>query len=102
MAGRPPGAENKNKRFRAALNRYADANPKALDELAEKLFATAMTGDTTAIREVADRLDGKVPQAIVGDEDHPPVAGPEWTDAQRAQALAALMAKTSNGQPSGD
>lgn len=73
MAGRPPGAENKNKRFRAALNRYADADPKRLDDLAEKLWATAMLGDTTAIREVADRLDGKVPQALVGDDDHPPV-----------------------------
>lgn len=73
MAGRPPGAENKNKRFKAALNRYADANPKALDELAEKLWATAMTGDIPAIREVIDRLDGKVPQAVVGDEDGGPI-----------------------------
>jgi hypothetical protein len=73
MAGRPPGTENKNKRFRAALNRYADADPKRLDDLAEKLWATAMSGDTQAIREVADRLDGKVPQALVGDDEHPPI-----------------------------
>lgn len=73
MAGRPPGAENKNKRFKAALNRYADADPKRLDDLAEKLWATAMSGDTTAIREVADRLDGKVPQALVGDSEHDPI-----------------------------
>lgn len=73
MAGRPPGAENKNKRFKAALNRYADADPKRLDDLAEKLWATAMSGDTTAIREVADRLDGKVPQAIGGSDELPPI-----------------------------
>ena len=73
MAGRPLGAENKNKRFKAALTRYADADPKRLDELAEKLWASAMTGDVAAMREVADRLDGKVPQAIVGDEEHPPL-----------------------------
>jgi hypothetical protein len=26
-----------------------------------------------AMEELANRLDGKVPQAIVGDEEHPPV-----------------------------
>lgn len=64
---------NKVKRFRAALNRYADADPKRLDDLAEKLWATAMSGDTQAIREVADRLDGKVPQAIGGSDELGPV-----------------------------
>lgn len=70
---RPLGAENKNKRFKAALARFADADPARLDDLAQKLWATAMSGDVAAMREVADRLDGKVPQAIVGDEEHPPV-----------------------------
>ena len=70
---RPLGAENKNKRFKAALVRFADSDPKRLDELAEKLWKTALEGDVSAMREVADRLDGKVPQAIVGDDDHAPV-----------------------------
>ncbi len=26
-----------------------------------------------ALKEIAERLDGKVPQAIVGDEEHPPL-----------------------------
>jgi len=73
MAGRPLGAENKNKRFKAALTRYADADPKRLDDLAEKLWAQAMSGDVPAMKEIADRLDGKVPQAIVGDEEHGPI-----------------------------
>lgn len=44
-----------------------------LDKIATKLIATAMEGDVPAIKEVADRLDGKVPQGIVGggDEDSP-------------------------------
>jgi hypothetical protein len=29
--------------------------------------------DTSAAREIADRLDGKVPQAVVGDDEHDPV-----------------------------
>ena len=71
--GRPAGSQNKDKRFKAALVRYADANPERLDKLAEKLWLTALEGDVPALREVADRLDGKVPQAIVGDDDYPPV-----------------------------
>lgn len=30
-------------------------------------------GKPDAIREIADRLDGKVPQAVVGDSEHDPV-----------------------------
>lgn len=73
MAGRPVGAENKNKRFKAALIRYADADPKRLDEMAEKLWLTAMEGDVPAMREVMDRLDGKVPQAIGGSDELDPI-----------------------------
>jgi hypothetical protein len=29
--------------------------------------------DTSAAREIADRLDGKVPQAVVGDDEHDPI-----------------------------
>ncbi len=64
MAGRPLGAENKDKRFKAALIRYADADPARLDQLAAKLWGTALEGDIQALKEVADRLDGKVPQGI--------------------------------------
>ena len=56
-------------RPRAALVRaleIADNNPKKLDELAGALIAKAKTGDVAALREVSDRLDGKVPQAVVG------------------------------------
>lgn len=63
----------KDKRFRAALIRYADAEPDRLDRLAEKLWLTAMEGDTPALKEIADRLDGKVPQGIGGDDELGPV-----------------------------
>ena len=39
---------------------------EALDELAEKLLLQVDAGDTTAIKELGDRIEGKVPQAIVG------------------------------------
>ncbi len=70
---RPLGAENKHKRFKAALIRFADADPKRLDELAEKLWAQAMSGDVSAMKEIADRMDGKVPQGIAGPDGEGPL-----------------------------
>jgi hypothetical protein len=65
--GRPLGATNKDKPFRAALVRalgIADNNPEKLDKLAAALLARAQEGEVAALREVADRLDGKVPQGL--------------------------------------
>lgn len=31
-------------------------------------------GEVATIKELADRLDGKVPQALVGDDEHPPIS----------------------------
>ena len=42
-----------------------------LRDVADMLVTKALEGDMQAIKEVADRLDGKPPQAIVGDEDNP-------------------------------
>ena len=74
--GRPVGATNKDKPFRAALVRalgIADNNPEKLDKLAEALIAKAKTGDVAALREVSDRLDGRVAQALVGDDGSEPI-----------------------------
>jgi hypothetical protein len=42
-----------------------------LRDVAEALVAKGMDGDIQAIKEIADRLDGKVPQAIAGDPENP-------------------------------
>ena len=50
-------------------------DPKRLRTIADKLISAAESGDIQAIREVADRLDGKPKQAVVGgSEDDPPVS----------------------------
>lgn len=56
-----------------AVNEQQDGLP-VLRALADALVKRGRTGDVQAIREIADRLDGKVPQAIVGDDEHPPVS----------------------------
>jgi hypothetical protein len=44
-----------------------------LDRIAAQLVSVAIDGDVQAIKEIGDRLDGKVPQAHVGgsEEDQP-------------------------------
>lgn len=69
-----PGGRPKDKPFREALRMELAAlgedDPKALRGLARKLLATAAADDgLQAIREVADRLDGKPALAIKNDED---------------------------------
>jgi hypothetical protein len=71
---RPLGSQNKDKPFRDALRielaALGDDDPKALRGLARRLLATAATAEgLAAIKEVADRLDGKPAQSIENGED---------------------------------
>ena len=54
-----------------------------------------LKGDVPSIREAADRLDGKVAQAIVGDDEHAPLQFEDRTDAERARAIAVLLMQQS-------
>lgn len=74
-----PGGRAKAKPFKDALLIEAKsaengedciAPPGSLRWNARKLL---MQGDVQSIREIADRLDGKVPQALVGDGDEDPI-----------------------------
>lgn len=76
VVGRSGTNKGKDKPFREALRkRIAEASddPKRLDRIALKLLGLAEAGDVQAIREVADRLDGKVPQGHGGDDELPPI-----------------------------
>lgn len=67
-----PGGRPKTKLFREALIRALEAagdDQKKLDVVATALFLKASDGDVPAIRELADRIDGKVPQGIENGED---------------------------------
>jgi len=71
---RPAGSPNKDKPFRDALRMELAAlgedDPRALRGLARKLLAIASGDDgLPAIKEVADRLDGKPAQAVENGED---------------------------------
>lgn len=53
--------------------KHPEGRMKALEALAEKLIAGVEAGDIAAIKEFADRVEGKVPQPIGGAEDLPPL-----------------------------
>jgi hypothetical protein len=59
----------------AALQKLDDDRKgrNKLEQAAIVLFGEALKGDVPALKEIGDRLDGKVPQALVGggDDDNP-------------------------------
>lgn len=63
--------------LRLAVKRKADDDVKGktkLDRIAAQLVEEAVKGDVPAMKEIGDRLDGKVAQAIVGgDEQDQPI-----------------------------
>ena len=71
-----PRGQQRDKPFRDALRmEIADAGEdhKALRRVARALLKAAEAGKIDAIREVGDRMDGRVPQAVVGDDGSEPI-----------------------------
>lgn len=80
--GAPLGNQNaaKARKWREAIERSLARNSEGktvaagLDQAADKLVALMFEGDKWAIDHAADRIDGKVPQALIGgDETEPPI-----------------------------
>jgi hypothetical protein len=69
-------AKDWEKALRRVLAQYeSEKVPRgeALSKIAEACVVQAMAGDKDARAEIANRIDGKVPQAIVGDDDEAPL-----------------------------
>ena len=67
MAGRPLGSTTKERPFREALRMElaaAGEDQKALRAIAQGLIDRATKGDVTAIKEIADRLDGRPGRSV--------------------------------------
>lgn len=84
-ARKSPGNQWTNKAWRDAIRvavlrpAYEEAKPKTkLDALASALVEEGIEGDVQAMREVGDRLDGKVPQALTGEGGGPIQMGISW------------------------
>jgi hypothetical protein len=81
--------------FTYELRRALHRSPEKLRQVVEKLLNSAADGDMWAIKELADRLDGKAHQTIHGTFEHTVETGDAETldqrllEAQRTKALAA-------------
>lgn len=73
MAGRPPKERSFANMLNIAIKEANDLGITKLREVADALVSRAIAGDVQAIKEVADRIDGKVPQALVGDSEEDPI-----------------------------
>lgn len=72
MAGNANSGRKQEKPFRDALRlelAAAGEDSKALRRIAQVLIDKAADGDMQAIKELADRVDGKVPQGLTGDDE---------------------------------
>jgi hypothetical protein len=57
----------------SALNEAHDKGITKLRAVIDRWIANAISGDQAAINAIADRVDGKAAQAIVGDDESDPV-----------------------------
>lgn len=73
MAGRPPKEKSFANMLNIAIKEATESGGTKLRSVADALIEKAMSGDVQAIKEIADRLDGKVAQAIVGNSDADPI-----------------------------
>lgn len=77
MAGAPLGNQNGRKANRMltdALKRELTQNPEDVKAIARKLIDSAKAGESWAQTLIHERVDGKVPQALIGgDEDDPAI-----------------------------
>lgn len=111
--GQNAGGQPKVKEFRQALRKAlfscadADVNkakePRKIDIIAQNLVNQAMKEENpvAAIKEIADRIDGKVPQAVVGGDEDDPAIKVEMSDMEAAKRIAFLLAKVTSEQEAG-
>lgn len=67
------GANHKKPRLitQKLIARLQDAEGAALDRMIAAIITKAQEGDVPAFKEIMDRVEGKVPQAIENGEDGP-------------------------------
>ena len=77
MAGAPLGNRNGTKKQRLladCIKRELTQNPEDVLKIARRIIEGAKAGESAALQHILDRVDGKLPQPIVGDDDEPAIS----------------------------
>ena len=69
MAGRPPKEKSFANALNIAIKEATENGGTKLRAVADALVEKAIAGDVNAIKEIADRIDGRVPQAVLNEID---------------------------------
>ncbi len=74
-----PGGRPKNKPWQDALKKAvaraeSTGDNRKLDEIAWRLLGQALNGEGWAVQHIAERLDGKLPTPVVGDDEQDPIS----------------------------
>lgn len=72
--GRPPKEKSFANMLNIAIKEATESGGTKLRAVADALIEKAVAGDIPAIKEIADRLDGKVAQSIIGDDESDPIS----------------------------
>ncbi len=78
-----PGGRPRTRLFREALMRQLalrGKDDKGYDDMAASVIAKAEAGDIAAFKEMADRVDGRVPTPIGGTDELPAIKGFSWVE----------------------
>lgn len=81
MAGAPLGNTNGAKKQRMladCLKRELTQKPEDVLAIATKVIQSAKAGEPWAMQLIHDRVDGKLPQPVVGDNDEDPISFNEF------------------------
>ena len=73
QSGNPSGRPKKKPLTEALQRVLAKLSDDERDVLCQEIITKVATGDVAAFKEVADRVEGRVPQAITGDDQEDPI-----------------------------
>lgn len=99
-----PGGRPKTRPFKDAIDRAIEKAEKgeegaiSLDDIALALFTEAKGGNVAAMKELADRTDGKVAQGLEHSGPDGEPMNKEITDQELCRIIAHIMLKADEGK----
>lgn len=86
QSGNPSGRPKKKPLTEALQRVLAKLNDEELETLCRPYIEKLASGDVAALKEVADRVEGKVPNPIGGTDELPAIKGFAWIEATTASS----------------